>query len=91
METMGTKKAEIVLSDRKILELSGIEDVISFDDLSIYLITTVGNLLIEGSELHITTLDVALGKMTVEGMIRSMIYNDKDNKKKSGFFSNILK
>jgi sporulation protein YabP len=85
------KNAEITLWERKRLLLENIEDVISFDDLSIYLITKFGNLLIEGSELHITTLDVQSGKMMVEGLICSILYNDKDSKKKDGFFSKILK
>lgn len=85
------KNAEITLWERKRLLLENIEDVISFDDLSIYLITKFGNLLIEGSELHITTLDVQSGEMMVEGLICSILYNDKDSKKKDGFFSKILK
>lgn len=91
LETTEMKNAEITLWERKRLLLENIEDVISFDDLSIYLITKFGNLLIEGSELHITTLDVQSGKMMVEGLICSILYNDKDSKKKDGFFSKILK
>ena len=90
METQETKAA-LVLYQRKILHLSGIKDVISFDELNIYLITENGNLLIEGNDLHITTLDVASGNMTVEGIVCAMIYNDKENKKKDGFFSRMTK
>ena len=84
-------QASLVLYQRKKLSLCGIEDVISFDELSIYLITENGNLLIEGADLHITVLDVSSGNMTVEGMIRSIIYNDKEAKKKEGFFSRMMK
>lgn len=91
METNETK-ASLVLWNRKILNLTNIEDVVSFDELNIYLITKDnGNLLIEGNDLHITTLDVASGNMTVEGMIGAMIYNDKELRKKDGFFSRMLK
>jgi hypothetical protein len=48
-------------------------------------------LLIEGTDLHITTLDVASGHMTVEGTIRSMIYNDKESGKKEGFFARMMR
>ena len=85
-------KASLVLSNRKMLNLTDISDVVSFDELAIYLITkNNGNLLIEGNDLHITTLDVASGNMTVEGMICSMIYDDKESVKKGKFFSRILK
>ena len=90
METI-ENKASLVLYQRKTMQLCGIEDVVSFDELNIYLVTEYGNLLIEGTDLHITTLDVASGNMTVEGMIRSMIYNDKETKKKDGFFSRMMK
>lgn len=84
-------KASLVLYQRKALHLCGIQDVISFDELNIYLITQNGNLLIEGTDLHITTLDVPSGNMTVEGSINSIIYNDKETKKKEGFFSRMIK
>jgi sporulation protein YabP len=90
METT-ENKASLMLYQRKLMQLCGIEDVVSFDELNIYLVTEYGNLLIEGTDLHITALDVASGNMTVEGMIRSMIYNDKETKKKDGFFSRMTK
>ena len=84
--------ASLILWNRKNLNLKNIEEVVSFDDLNIYLITKDnGNLLIEGNNLHITTLDVASGNMTVEGTICAMIYNDKESHKKESFFSRILK
>ena len=72
------KDTSLSLKNREILTLSGIEDVISFDEMSVYLVTGNGNLLIEGTGLHITTLDVSAGNMTIEGFIRSMFYNDKE-------------
>lgn len=92
MENINEIQASLVLWDRKKLNLTGIEDVVSFDELNVYLITKEnGNLLIEGNDLHITTLDVASGNMTVEGTICSMIYNDKESKKKESLFSRMLK
>lgn len=85
------KETSLNLSNREILNLTGIEDVISFDEMSVYLVTGNGNLLIEGTGLHITTLDVSAGNMTIEGFIRSMTYNDKENVKKGGFFSKVIK
>lgn len=91
MESNETR-ASVILWNRKILNLTDINDVISFDELNIYLVTkNNGNLLIEGNDLHITTLDIASGNMTVEGTICSMIYNDKESKKKDSFFSRMLK
>ena len=85
------KDTSLNLKNREVLTLTGIEDVISFDEASVYLATGNGNLLIEGTGLHITTLDVSAGNMTVEGFIRSVLYNDKENVKKGGFFSKVMK
>lgn len=85
------KDTSLSLKNREILTLSGIEDVISFDEMSVYLVTGNGNLLIEGTGLHITTLDVSAGNMTIEGFVRSMVYNDKESTKKGGFFAKVIK
>ena len=91
MEITNENTASILLYQRKTLHLCGIEDVVSFDELNIYLATQNGNLLIGGTDLHITTLDIPSGNMTVEGTINSIIYNDKEIKKKESFFSRMLK
>ncbi len=89
--TTNNKKTALHLINREKLELDGIQDVLSFDEMSIYLITENGNLLVEGNDLHITTLDVVSGNLIIEGFVRSMVYNDKETNKKGGFFSRIIK
>ncbi len=81
------KETSILLENRSRITLSGIEDVIRFDDVCVDLVTGNGNLLIEGTDLHITALDVASGKMTVEGKIDSAIYHEQSERKKGGLFS----
>ena len=85
------KSTKLQLTNREHLELDGIEDVLSFDEMSVYLVTENGNLLVEGTDLHITTLNVELGDLVIEGYIRSMAYNDKETGKKSSFLSRVLK
>lgn len=79
--------SEISITNRETMTLSGIEDVVSFDDAAIYLITCAGKLIVEGSGLHITALDVSLGKMTVDGYITALMYDDREKGKKTGLFS----
>lgn len=85
------KKTKLYLTNRERLELDGIEDVLSFDEMSVYLVTENGNLLIEGRDLHITALNVDSGDLVIEGFVRSMAYNDKETVKKGGFFSRVMK
>lgn len=94
MAIIGTdekKNTKLQLTNRERLELDGIEDVLSFDEMSVYLVTENGNLLVEGNDLHITTLNVESGDLVIEGHVRSMAYNDKETTKKGSFFSRVLK
>ena len=70
----------IILEDRKSLSISGITDVDSFDEREIILYTQLGELAIQGRELHIDSMSVETGNMTITGDIWAMIYGDKDKK-----------
>ncbi len=75
----------LTLSGRKHLSLSGIEDVISFDENGMLLQTSDGTLTVDGAEIRIVTLSVETGELIVEGRICGLYYVDRTHKK-SGFF-----
>ena len=70
----------LILENRKNLSISGITDVDSFDEKSIELYTQLGELTIQGRELHIDSMSVETGDMTITGDILAIIYGDKDRK-----------
>ena len=70
----------IILENRKSLSISGITDVDSFDEKEISLYTQLGELTIQGRELHIDSMSVETGDMTITGDIWAMIYGDSDRK-----------
>lgn len=70
----------IIMENRKSLSISGITDVDSFDEKAICLYTQLGELTIQGKELHIDSMSVETGDMTVTGDIWSIIYGDKDRR-----------
>lgn len=77
---------KILLYDRKALRVSGIVDVISFDDTEVSLKTLCGELIIEGEELHISVLETSRGEVEVDGYIQSLNYYDTSvGEKKSKF------
>ena len=93
MEKKGENKIEdargnITLENRKKLTLTGVEEVISFDDEKILLNTTLGSLTIRGEELKMNKLDVQNGDVIIIGHISSMIYSGKEDKKEK---ENIIK
>ena len=70
----------LILENRKNLSISGITDVDNFDEKSIELYTQLGELTIQGRELHIDSMSVETGDMTITGDIWAIIYGDKDRK-----------
>ena len=81
----------IILEDRKKLNISGVSDVDSFDEETIVAFTDLGELTIRGSELHINKLSVETGDLLIEGNIRAISYSDALNIAKGGFFSGLFK
>lgn len=69
------------LDDRNLLTLSAIKEVIGFDEQTISVVTQVGQLVIEGQNLHIDKLNVESGDLIVTGEISSLIYRDSAVKK----------
>lgn len=69
----------IVIDNRQSMSVSGVADVDSYDENCIVIITSMGELTIHGSELHIVKLSVDTGEMHIEGMISSLIYSDRQH------------
>lgn len=86
------KKSSLSLENRKKLTLSGVIEVISFDDEKIDLITNLGNLTIKGADLKMNKLDVQNGDVVIVGCITSMVYTGKEIKKnKESIISKLFK
>lgn len=70
----------LILENRSSLSISGITDVDSFDERAICLYTQLGELTIQGRELHIDSMSVETGNMTITGDIWAVVYGDRDRK-----------
>ena len=81
----------LILENRNSLSLTGVTDVDTFDERSIVLYTQLGELTIQGRDLHINSMSVETGDLSVEGDIWSLVYGDKDKRKASTFFSKLFK
>ena len=80
----------LVLEDRRLLTLSGVSDVDSFDEETVVVFTDMGELTIRGADLHINRLSVEIGELTVEGKISALIYS-QETAPKGGFFSRVFR
>ena len=66
----------LIMEDRSRLSVTGVEDVISFDETEIITRTGQGNLIIRGSGLHIGKLTLDSGDVSIDGTIRELCYED---------------
>ena len=80
----------LILEDRRLLTVSGVSDVDSFDEETVVVFTDFGELTIKGSDLHINRLSVEVGDLTVEGKISALIYS-QEAVSKGGFFSKVFR
>lgn len=76
----------IILENREKLSISGVLDVLSFDDQIVILETELGLLSIKGENLKINKLSIDTGEVIVEGDIINLGYSEKDIDRKSGSF-----
>lgn len=74
----------IVLENRRKLSISGVIDVLSFDDQIVILETDLGMLTIKGEDLRINKLSIDTTEVVIEGDINNLSYSEKEDKKSSG-------
>ncbi|MGM9679973.1 MAG: YabP/YqfC family sporulation protein [Eubacteriales bacterium] len=74
-------KHRLELEGRKVLTLSGVEDVLGFEETSVILSTTMGILTVEGEELHIRHMSMEDGNLVIDGKIGGILYVDKSTRK----------
>lgn len=86
------KKSILNIENRKKLILSGVVEVISFNEELIVLNTNLGTLNIKGQGLKMNKLDVQNGDVVIIGMVNSCIYiNNQAKKQKERFISRLFK
>ena len=75
---------KIVLNNRDQGNLTGILDVISFDENTIVLDTDMGLLTIKGKDLHVNRLSLEKGEVDLSGNIDSIAYSSVTPQAKQG-------
>ncbi|MBS7339685.1 MAG: sporulation protein YabP [Suilimivivens sp.] len=70
---------KLILNNRRTCNLTGINDVLSFDENEIILETEQGMLMIKGNELHVNRLMLDKGEVDVDGRIDSFTYSEQSN------------
>ena len=92
-KTMTNVIQNIVLENREKLNITGVLDVLSFDDQIVILETELGLLTVKGENLRINKLSLDTSEVTVDGEIAQLAYSEKESIEKSsgGFLNKIFK
>jgi len=83
---------KMIVENRESVSLTGITDVISFDEDQVICDTDLGVLIIKGSGLHVSNLNVDSGELDIHGEITAITYEESvQRSSKSSFFGKIFK
>ena len=82
----------LILENRGKLSISGVNDVLSFDDQVVMVETELGLLTVKGENIRINKLSIDTSEVIIEGDISSLAYCDKElEKNKGSLISKIFK
>ena len=74
----------LVLENRGKLSVSGVNDVLSFDDQVVMIDTELGLLTVKGENIRINKLSLDTAEVIVEGEISSLSYSQNKQEKNTG-------
>ena len=67
---------KLCLEERSRLTMTGVTEVVSFEDTAVVLQTSLGTLVVHGQQLQLKTLSLEGGQVAVEGSISALIYEE---------------
>lgn len=80
---------KLTLNERKSLTMTGVTEVLRFDDTAVVLRTGLGILEVQGQELVLKTLSLEGGQVAVDGHISALFYEEP--RPIGGFWSRLFK
>ncbi len=73
-KTTPSREQNIILQNAKRLSLSGVKEVLSFDEQAVSLDTDLGRLEVRGQSLKIDSFNTAIGDMLIFGTVYALVY-----------------
>ena len=80
---------KLTLDERKKLTMTGVTEVVSFDEESVVLKTGLGTLVVQGHQLQLKPLTLDGGNVAVEGSIGALTYEEP--KQPGGWVSRLFR
>jgi sporulation protein YabP len=87
-----TAEHDVTMKGRRLLDITGVKQVESFDSEEFLLETVMGFLAIKGQNLQMKNLDVEKGLVSIKGKVFELEYlDDHHGEKAKGFFSKLFR
>ena len=67
---------KLTLNERKNLTMTGVTEVLSFDETAVMMKTALGLLTVQGQDLKLKTLSLEGGQVAVDGHISALVYEE---------------
>jgi len=92
-ERKSSRPHTVTIDRRKNASITGVLDVISFDEDAIIAETELGVLILHGNGLHINRLNLESGELEIDGEIENLTYEDDGHygKNKTSILSKLFK
>lgn len=79
LTSVNKRTHKLILNNRRTCNLTGVSDVLSFDEREIILETDQGMLMIKGDGLHVNRLTLDKGEVDIDGKFDSFTYSEQIN------------
>ncbi|MBQ6851697.1 MAG: sporulation protein YabP [Oscillospiraceae bacterium] len=80
---------KLTLNERKALTMTGVTEVVSFDDGAVILKTGLGTLVVQGKDLQLKTLSLDGGQVAVDGHVTALVY--EENRPSGGLLNRLFR
>ena len=79
---------KLCLNGRENLSVTGVTEVVSFEDSAVVLNTGMGTLVVQGAELQLKMLSLDGGQVAVDGRVSALVYEEP--RKSGGWLRRLL-
>ena len=83
-EKLGGRMHKLFLQNRGNVSITGVTDVVSFDESQVILDTDMGLLTLKGKDLHVSRLTIEKGEVDVDGTVDRLAYSSNDSIRRAG-------
>lgn len=91
IDDMKNSKHSVNIVNREKIEITGVIEVVSFDEENAVLETTAGVIVLRGQNIHMSSLDLNVGEVGIEGYITYLSYSENQLEQKHWFLGKLLK